>query len=62
MINDELIGKKVKIVGKHPHSGENGTVGGFDRTLAGLGIRIKLEDGQGCYVFSYENLKLLSGK
>lgn len=62
MNTNELIGKKVKIIGKHPHSGKTGTVDGFDRTLAGTGMRIKLEDGQGCYVFSYENLKLLSGK
>jgi hypothetical protein len=62
MYIEELIGKKVKIIGEHPHSGEAGTVDGFDKTLAGLGIRIKLENGQGCYVYSYENLKLLSGK
>jgi|GEM_PF-5650530 len=51
------IGRKVKIVGDHPHSGEYGTVESIEKTIAGTGIKIRLEDGEGCFVFSMSDLE-----
>ncbi len=50
------IGSKVKIVGDHPHSGEYGTAESVEKTLAGPGIKIRLENGEGCFVFDMSNL------
>ena len=52
------IGSKVKIVGKHPHSGEHGTVESVEKTPVGPGIKIRLENGEGCFVFKASNLKV----
>lgn len=51
------IGSKVKIVGDHPHSGEYGEIESIERTPAGKGIKIRLEDGEGCFVFDMSNLR-----
>ena len=60
MITDNVwTGKNVKIIGEHSHEGEIGIVEGFEHTLAGWGMRIKLENGGGCFVFKSENLKVI---
>lgn len=60
-----IVGKKIKIIGKHPHSGEIGTVESVEKTFLGsVGWKIKLENcshgTNGCFVFKSENIKLLN--
>ena len=58
MMFNICIGSKVKIVGDHPHSGEYGTAESVEKTLAGPGIKIRLENGEGCFVFDMSNLRI----
>jgi hypothetical protein len=59
----QLIGKRVMIIGDHPHSGEYGTVKEIKHTLAGWGLEIKLENcphgSDGCFVFKADNLRVI---
>jgi ATP-dependent Lon protease len=55
----DMIGKKLLIVGKHPHKDSVGTVVGFDYTNAGPGMRVKLDNGLECFVFKPENVRWL---
>lgn len=49
---DAWIGKRVKIVGsEHPHRGKSGKCSDVEYTSVGWGIRIDLENGEGCFVF-----------
>jgi hypothetical protein len=56
---NELIGKRVMIVGKHPHKDEVGVIKAFEKTSIGYGLKIKFDNGEECYVFHSENLRLL---
>jgi len=51
----EVIGKRVKIVGNHPHTDEKGTIEGADNTPIGYGLTIRLDNGEGTMVFKREN-------
>lgn len=54
------IDKSVKIIGTdHPHSGSCGTVVSVDYTSVGYGLKIELLDGESCYVFKGEDLKII---
>lgn len=58
-MNKSLLGKRVMIVGKHPHKNEVGTIKTIEKTAIGYGIRISLANGQECFVFKPEHLRLL---
>lgn len=56
-----IIGKRIKIIGNHPHTGENGTVDRVENIYTGqLGYVIKLENCphnvEECFVFSSKNI------
>lgn len=56
---DCWIGKRVKIVGTdHPHRGESGECADVEYTPVGWGIRINLENGEGCFVFKGTDIRL----
>lgn len=56
----EIIGKKVKITGAHPWSGENGIVKSLEYTGIGkVAYLVELENGTSCFVFSITELKIL---
>lgn len=57
----DILGKRVKIVGKHPHSDEFGIVDRVEKTAFGkTGLIIKLDScphgTNECFVFSHENI------
>ena len=53
------VGKRVKIIGiNHPHRGESGECADVEYTNAGWGIRIILENGEGCFVFKGTDIRL----
>lgn len=59
-----IIGKKVQIIGEHPHSGETGLADRFEKTAFGsVGIVVKLDNSplgvQECFVFKSDNLKII---
>ena len=61
-MNKTYIGKRVRIVGEHPHTGKTGTVVGIQHTLAGYGYKIDLDDkssASGCFVFSMLEMLVL---
>lgn len=56
---DVYIGKRVKIIGvHHPHCGESGVCADVEYTHVGWGIRINLENGEGCFVFKGTDIRL----
>lgn len=62
-----IIGKRIKIIGNHPHTGENGIINRVEKTAFGqLGYVIKLEDCphnvEEAFVFSSKNILPISGK
>ncbi len=59
-----IIGKRIKIIGNHPHSNEFGIVDRVEKTAFGsVGWIIKLEDcphgTNECFIFKSENLKIV---
>lgn len=62
-MNRNYIGKRVRIVGDHPHKGQTGKVVSIERTLAGDGYKIELDDkstASACFVFSMLEMMLLN--
>lgn len=62
-----FIGKRIKIIGKHPHSGETGMISGVEKIYTGeLGYVIKLDDCphnvEACFVFSSKNILPIKAK
>ena len=56
----EIIGRRVKISGKHPWSGERGIVKALQDTNIGkVGYLVELDNGTSCFVFSITQLKIL---
>jgi hypothetical protein len=56
----DYLGKKVLIVGDHPHTGEAGIVKQIHKLgNAGRGFLVELDSGSGCYVFHTDNLKVI---
>ena len=54
------MGRKVKIIDRsHPWTGETGTVKSIDKTLAGYGMRIELDNGVNCFVFKTSDISIL---
>ena len=61
-MNKTYIGKRVRIVGEHPHTGKTGKVTAIERTLAGYGYKIDLDDkstASACFVFSMLKMMVL---
>lgn len=54
-----MIGKRVLIQGKHPWSGEVGTITGADKTPVGYGLRVQLDNGMSCFVFKMGEFRVL---
>lgn len=52
------IGSRVHIVGDHPHAGRTGTAEAVESTLAGVGLLVRFDDGDGCFVFDRAHLRL----
>lgn len=57
----DIIGKRIKIVGKHPHSGETGIADRVETTAFGqTGLIIKLDNcphgTNECFVFDHANV------
>lgn len=59
----DFVGRSIKIVGDHPHSGETGVVARMEATTPGPGLVVKLDNCvhgvQECFVFKTINLKLI---
>lgn len=56
---DAWIGKRIKIVGiDHPHRGKNGECKDVEYTNVGWGIRIKLENGEECFSFHGNEIRV----
>ena len=61
-MNKNYIGKRVRIVGEHPHTRKTGTVTAIERTIAGYGYKIDLDDksiASECFVFSMLEMMIL---
>lgn len=57
---NNLIGKRVLIIGNHTWSGEIGTVEEFKDTAIGkAGYIVALDNGTSCFVFNTSNLQIL---
>ena len=58
-----VIGKRVRIVGDHPHFGETGVVERIENTIAGPGLLIKLYDCthgvERCFVYKRQDIKVI---
>lgn len=57
----DILGRRIKIVGKHPHSGETGIADRIETTVfKQTGLIIKLDDcphgTKECFVFDHENI------
>lgn len=61
---ENIIGKRIKIIGEHAHSGESGTIDRVEQTAFGsIGVVVKLQDCEHgtneCFVFRRENMKFI---
>ena len=54
MIPTNEDGRQVIFKGKHPHAGETGTILGADKTIAGTGYLVELDNGERCFLFNPE--------
>ena len=58
------IGKRIRIIGRHPHQGENGIIETVEESIFGTGYIVKLDHcprgTKKCYV-SYDNCVFFSG-
>jgi len=58
---EKWMNAEVEIIGiKHPWAGCKGVVISFDHTNAGVGMKVKLENGFECYVFKGTDIKRLN--
>lgn len=57
----QFIGKRVLIVGDHPHANKTGTVDRIEWiwTLEKWGFVVNLDDGQSCFVFNGREWRVL---
>ena len=58
-IHKQIKSNKITIVGVHPHSGREGDVISVDDTVAGVGLRIRLDSSTGCYIYDMKNVEWL---
>ena len=56
-LTEQFYGRRLKVVGKHPHSGSHGKIVEVQNTISGVGFVVKLEDGSSCFVFKQENIE-----
>lgn len=59
----EIIGRRVRLVGDHPHAGETGTIDRMEVTIIGPGLVVKLDNcphgTEECFVFNTEHVRYL---
>jgi hypothetical protein len=58
-MNRRFVGKKVLIIGDHPHVDRVGVVDRAEKTHAGWGYVVNFPQGDSCFVFSGKNWRLL---
>lgn len=58
-IRDHFVGKKVLIVGDHPHADRVGHVEALERTHAGYGFKVAFPEGDGCFVFTQKHWRVV---
>lgn len=60
---NKLIGKKVKLLGDHPHAGKTGVIIDFGKTFFGIRPIIKLDNNDNgtltCFVMLRNQMKLI---
>lgn len=61
-LEQEFIGQRVQLVGKHPHVGEIGYIDRLGKTAVGTGFIVSLDNGIECFVFKPEQMKFLGEK
>lgn len=59
-MNKRFVGKRVLIVGDHPHVDRIGTVDRAEKTPVGWGYVVKFAQGDSCFVYSGKNWRILS--
>ena len=63
MFETEYDGQRIRLKGKHPHAGETGTILGAEKTIAGTGYLIQLDNAGKCFVFNPDaEAELLRGE
>jgi hypothetical protein len=58
-MNRRFVGKKVLIIGDHPHVDRIGVVDRAEKTHVGWGYVVNFPQGDSCFVFSGKNWRLL---
>lgn len=58
----DLKDRRVKIVGAHPHAGKAGTTTTIEKTLAGWGLKVALDEGGSCLVFRSDEIEFTDGR
>ena len=57
---ESYIGKKVLIVGHHPHTGKAGIIKSLEKTAIGYQmIRVDCDDGTSAGIFNSNNLQII---
>jgi len=60
LFKQKWIGQKVEIIdNKHPHYKRNGEVSDIKYTAIGYGMEITFPEGDGCFVFNGNQIKVL---
>lgn len=59
VMNRRFVGKRVLIIGDHPHVDRIGIVDRAEKTLAGWGYVVNFAQGDSCFVFSGKHWRLL---
>jgi len=59
IMNRRFVGKKVLIIGDHPHVDRIGIVDRAVKTHVGWGYVVNFPQGDSCFVFSGKNWRLL---
>ena len=52
---NDIVGRRCVIRGKHPHAGKAGKTVSIDQlATGGYGLKVELDSGESCYVFGPE--------
>ena len=54
---EDFYGRRLKIIGDHPHVDELGTIIDAEYTLSGWGFVVRLDSGSSCFVYKPENVE-----
>jgi hypothetical protein len=58
-MNKRFVGKRVLIIGDHPHVDRIGTVNRAEKTPTGWGYVVNFPQGDSCFVFSGKHWRIL---